>query len=207
MQAFRVALSFRNFGVLDVLIELTQRMVAGELAQLDTLGTIISWQQYFELVACKTAALFSGCARLGAMVGDGSLAAQEALASYGQHLGTAFQIVDDVLDLTASERVLGKPTASDLREGKATLPVLHAYVSASCDERHRLEQVLRERGFDGVDRSDVLAIIERYGSIEASLQVAQTYAELACRALAGFADSDAKRALMSAPEFVVNRKL
>lgn len=206
MQAFRIALSFRHFTVLDVLIELTQRMVEGELAQLETLGRIIPREQYFELVACKTAALFSGCSRLGAMTSGASGPEQNALASYGQNLGMAFQIVDDVLDLTASERVLGKPTARDLREGKATLPILHAYASATSNERHQLETVLRDRGFETVGHADVIKIVERYGSIDASLQVAQTFAEIARRAVADFAESDAKRALMSASELIVNRK-
>ena len=101
---------------------------------------------------------------------------------------------------------LGKPTASDLREGKATLPILHAYASATSDERQQLETVLHDRCFETVGHADVIEIVERYGSIDASLQVAQRFAQCARRAVADFAESDAKRALMSAPALIVNRK-
>src|SRR5579864_6916220 len=126
MQAFKIAVQERNFRVLDTLIDLTQAMVEGELLQMEKLGKSITEQEHFDLIFRKTACLFSTCMRMGAIVGKATEEQEEKLAKYGRDVGMAFQIVDDVLDLTASEEVLGKPVASDLREGKATLAVIHA---------------------------------------------------------------------------------
>ena len=126
MQAFKVAVQERNFRILDTLIELTQQMVEGELLQMEKLGKLISLDEHFNLIFRKTACLFSVCMRMGAILGGATPEQEESLAQYGRDLGMAFQIVDDVLDLTASENVLGKPVASDLREGKVTMAVIHA---------------------------------------------------------------------------------
>ena len=115
MQAFKIAVQERNFRVLDVLIDLTQQMVEGELLQMEKLGKIISLEEHFDLIFRKTACLFSVSTRLGALIGKATEEQEIGLGEYGRNLGLAFQIVDDVLDLTASEEVLGKPVASDLR--------------------------------------------------------------------------------------------
>ena len=122
MQAFNLALRQRNFYVLDLLIDLTQMMVEGELMQKDWVGRIdISGEEHSQLVRRKTACLFSVCARLGAVASGGS-EFEQPLADYGWNLGMAFQLVDDILDFNADEAVLGKPVGGDLREGKVTLP-------------------------------------------------------------------------------------
>ena len=126
MQAFKIAVQERNFRILDVLIELTQQMVEGELLQMEKLGKCITLEEHFDMIFRKTACLFSVSMRLGAILGKATAEQEEKLGDYGRNLGLAFQIVDDVLDLTASEEVLGKPVASDLREGKVTMAVIHA---------------------------------------------------------------------------------
>src|SRR5512132_1997703 len=109
MQAFKIAVQERNFRILDTLIDLTQQMVEGELLQMEKLGKAISLDEHFDLIHRKTACLFSVCMRLGAILGGATAEQEENLAQYGRDLGMAFQLVDDVLDLTASEDVLGKP--------------------------------------------------------------------------------------------------
>jgi octaprenyl-diphosphate synthase len=126
MQAFKIAVQERNFRILDVLVELTQQLVEGELLQMEKLGKLISLHEHLDLIYRKTACLFSVCMRVGGILGGANATQEERLAQYGRDLGIAFQIVDDVLDLTASESVLGKPVASDLREGKVTMAVIHA---------------------------------------------------------------------------------
>src|SRR3989475_3226105 len=168
MQAFKVAVQERNFRILDALIELTQQMVEGELLQMEKLGKLISLNEHFDLIYRKTACLFSVCMRLGAVLGGATAEHEDALGRYGRDLGMAFQIVDDVLDLTASEGVLGKPVASDLREGKVTMAVIHALERCTPQERRSIETVLRERAFDDVTHREVIAILERYGSLEAA---------------------------------------
>src|SRR6266567_862071 len=159
MQAFKVAVQERNFRILDTLIELTQQMVEGELLQMEKLGKFISQDGYFELIFRKTACLFSVCMRMGAILGGATPEQEEGLAQYGRDLGMAFQIVDDVLDLTASESMLGKPVASDLREGKVTLAVIHALERCTPGERELIKTVMREQSFDGVTHAEILEIL------------------------------------------------
>jgi len=206
MQAFKIAVQERNFRILDTLIELTQQMVEGELLQMEKLGHLISLDEHFDLIFRKTACLFSVCMRLGAILGGATPAQEEACASYGRNLGMAFQLVDDVLDLTASESVLGKPVASDLREGKVTMAVIHALERCTPEEREQISTVLRDRAFNGVTHADILAILRRYGAVEVATARASEYAEAARKALCIFPDSEIKRALLWAPDFVVARE-
>ena len=206
MQAFKIAVQERNFRVLDLLIDLTQKMVEGELLQMETLGRCISLEEHFDLIHRKTACLFSVSTQLGGVLGGANEEQERRLAEYGRDLGMAFQIVDDVLDLTASEEVLGKPVASDLREGKATMAVIHALEHCQPVERTLIEKVLRERAFNGVTHQHVLEVLERYDSLQAALSAAAHYAEGARSAIASFPDSEAKRALVSLPDFVVARE-
>jgi octaprenyl-diphosphate synthase len=206
MQAFKIAVQERNFRILDTLIELTQQMVEGELLQMEKLGEFITLDQHFDLIFRKTACLFSVCMRLGAILGDATPEQEKALGKYGHDLGMAFQIVDDVLDLTASEDVLGKPVASDLREGKVTMAVIHALERCTPHERAQIETVLRHRAFNGVTHGEILEILHRYGSLDAANAHAAQYAESACKAICTFPDSEIKRALLWAPEYVVARE-
>jgi len=196
----------RNFRILDVLIDLTQQMVEGELLQMEKLGKLISLQEHLDLIYRKTACLFSVSMRIGGILGGATTEQEQQLGQYGHDLGMAFQIVDDVLDLTASESVLGKPVASDLREGKVTMAVIHALERCTPLERKQIETILRDRAFNGVAHADILAILNRYGSLEYASKEATGYAESARKAICTFPDSEIKRALLWAPEFVVARE-
>ena len=206
MQAFKIAVQERNFRILDTLIELTQQMVEGELLQMEKLGQLITLDEHFDLIFRKTACLFSVCMQLGAILGGATAEQEGALGRYGHDLGMAFQIVDDVLDLTASEEVLGKPVASDLREGKATMAVIHAVERCTRQERCKIEMVLQHGAFNGVSHAEILEILQRYGSLEAATARAARYAESAQKSICTFPDSEIKRALLWAPEFVVARE-
>jgi len=206
MQAFKIAVQERNFRVLDTLIDLTQAMVEGELLQMEKLGKSITQEEHFDLIFRKTACLFSTCMRMGAILGKAAEEQEEKLARYGRDVGMAFQIVDDVLDLTASEEVLGKPVASDLREGKATLAVIHALERCTPAERKQIETVLRERAFNGVTHQNILDILNRYGSLDFALARASERAAEARELIREFPDSEIKRALLWVPDFVVSRE-
>jgi octaprenyl-diphosphate synthase len=206
MQAFNVALKERNLRVLDHLIGLTQQMVEGELLQIQKLGRAVSEAEYYDLIYRKTACLFSISMRLGAVLADESEAVEASLADYGRTVGLAFQIVDDVLDLTASEEVLGKPVASDLREGKATLAVIHSIDHGTAADRKAIQRVLDDRSFENVSREKIREILTRNGSVEYAMSVADRYAEQSRQALASIPDSEYKRALLWVPDFVVARE-
>ena len=205
MQAFKIALQERNLKVLDVLIQLTQQMVEGELLQMEKLGRSISLDEHFDLIYRKTACLFATSMRLGGVLGRATEEEEAALESYGRNLGMAFQIVDDVLDLTASEEVLGKPVASDLREGKATMAVIHALERCTDGEREIFETVLRERALGNVKHEAILSVLNRYDSIEAAYRVAAEYAAAARESISSFTDGEFKRALLWVPDFVLER--
>ncbi len=205
MQSFRTALEERNFRVLELLISLTQQMVEGELLQMEKLGHLINEEEYFDLIYRKTACLFQVSMQLGAAVTKSSEQIDALLGEYGRNLGLAFQIVDDVLDLTAAEEVLGKPVASDLREGKATLAVIHALERGTGADREAIRTVLSDRSFAHVSHIQIIEILERHGSIAYAMDTACAYAEAARLSIADLPDTEAKRALLWVPGFVTSR--
>jgi octaprenyl-diphosphate synthase len=210
MQAFQTALAERNFRILDLLISLTQEMVEGELLQMEKLGHLINEEEYFDLIYRKTACLFKVSMQLGAVVAnpaarEGERPFEETLGEYGRNLGLAFQIVDDVLDLTANDEVLGKPAASDLREGKATLAVIHALERGTGADREAIRTVLADRSFVRVAHADILEILQRHGSLAYAMDTACAYAEAARQSITDLPESDFKRALLWVPGFVTSR--
>ncbi len=210
MQAFQTALAERSFRMLDLLISLTQQMVEGELLQMEKLGHLINEEEYFDLIYRKTACLFKVSMQLGAVVADptahdGERPFEDALGEYGRNLGLAFQIVDDVLDLTAKEDVLGKPAASDLREGKATLAVIHALERGTGADREAIRTVLADRSFTRVAHEDILEVLNRHGSLAYAMDTACAYAEAARQSIAELPENEFKRALLWVPGYVTSR--
>jgi octaprenyl-diphosphate synthase len=211
MQSFRMALEERNFAVLDILIDLTQNMVDGELAQLSSLGRMdLRENEVVDLAARKTACLFSGCARLGAVLGRLPAAEEQALADYGRHIGVAFQLVDDLLDFTASPTQLGKPVLSDLKEGNVTLPLIYALESAVENDgaagRRMVRAVLDERGFHSVRPEEISALVRDSGALERTRRLAHEYAGRAKACLNGRGDTEYGRALRAVPDFILDRE-
>jgi octaprenyl-diphosphate synthase len=207
MQAFQVALRQRNFTILDVLISLTQMMVEGELMQLDRLGRIdIAEAEYMDLVERKTASLFSACARLGALAAGADKSAEAKLADYAWNLGMAFQLVDDVLDFTARESVLGKPVGNDLREGKVTLPLIYALQRATAEERAQVETVLREGAYEKVPLRSILSLLERYDGVGQARRRARDFTHRARAIISTFPESPYQRALYSVTELITERE-
>ena len=206
MQAFQIALRERNFRILDLLISLTQNMVEGELLQLERIGVIgVSEADYMELVDRKTAGLFATCARLGGLVAGADEAAEGRLGEYAWNLGMAFQLVDDVLDFTADESVLGKPVGSDLREGKVTLPLIYMLAEAAPEERQLIETVLRQRSYDEVSLKKIIAAMKRHRGIARARERAQAFTEKAREILSTFPPSPYQRALSVVTGMVTDR--
>ena len=205
MQAFQVALRERQFSILDVLINLTQMMVEGELMQLETIGKFVAEDQYMELIDRKTASLFSACARLGAISTGADEETERRLGEYAWNLGIAFQLVDDILDFTSREKILGKPVGNDLREGKVTLPLIYALESADPQERNLVETVLTEGNYDQVPFGKILQILTRHRGIERAQELAQIYTEKARTIMAQFPESPYQKGLMAVTEMVTER--
>ena len=219
MQSFEMALRERNFAILDILIDLTQSMVEGELLQLTRLGQIdLTESEATELAYRKTACLFSGCSRLGAVLGRQPKHIEDALAEYGRNAGLAFQLVDDLLDFTASPEQLGKPVLSDLKEGKVTLPLIFALradaAQASDGNGHDgsgsgrclVTKVLEERGFVSVRPEQITRLVRETGSLERAGRLAREYVARAKEALAEMPDTEYRRALLAVPDFILARE-
>ncbi len=206
MQAFRIAIRQRNFRLLDLLIELTQTMVEGELLQTQMVARLdVTEKEHLELIERKTASLFSVCARFGAMVGDAERPVEDALGSYGRNLGLAFQLIDDVLDFSATEEQLGKPVGNDLREGKITLPLIRALTECTPAERAAIERVVKDGGYENTPQSEVLATLERYSSIDSVRRMARGYIDAAADDLTRVPESRYRNALDSILRMVVDR--
>ncbi len=206
MQSFAMALAEKNFDVLNTLIDITQKMVEGELLQLTLLGkSQLTEQQLLDIVERKTAYLFSGCTKLPAIAAGMNHGSAERLADVGKSLGMAFQLIDDLLDLTSTRDVLGKPVASDLKEGKMTLPVFFAMRNANSEEAMKVQQVLDEREFRSVDRVEILRLVERSDGLERTRTLATQYATRAVRLLEEFPPSVYRDAMIEIPAFILNR--
>lgn len=206
MQAFQLALRERSFPILDLLITLTQMMVEGELLQLERIGKIgVTEADYMELIDRKTASLFSACARLGAVTQGADETAETKLGEYAWNLGIAFQLIDDILDFTSREKILGKPVGNDLREGKITLPVIYALEAASPEERRLIETVLADGAYDQAPFGKILQILHRYSGIERAQQRAQVFTEKARSIISEFPDSPYQRALLAVTDLVTDR--
>lgn len=206
MQSFEMALRERNFKILDILIELTQNMVEGELIQLTKLGRIdLTEHDALALATRKTACLFSGCARLGAVLGRQGDGVEQALAEYGRNAGLAFQLVDDLLDFTASPQKLGKPVLSDLKEGKVTLPLIYALENGESAGRRMVATVLEEKGFQSVRPEQITALVHNSGALDRARQLACDFASRAKACLNGWVNSEYGRALLTVPDFILDR--
>lgn len=205
MQAFNLALQQRNFYVLDLLIDLTQMMVEGELMQKEWVGRInISEEEHSQLVRRKTACLFSVCTRLGSVMSSRT-SFEQSLADYGWNLGMAFQLIDDILDFTAEEAVLGKPIGGDLREGKVTLPLILALQRCKKEERLLVQTVLRDGNYKTVPFDTIRRLVSRYEGIEGTRRRALKYTDIAIEQLTDLPESDYKRALHAVVDWVIDR--
>ena len=205
MSAFETSLAERSLAILDILTSVTRKMTEGEILQLTLLGEAdVSEAQYFDVLKRKTAYLFSASCEIGAILGGASEQQQTALRDYGLNLGTAFQLIDDLLDFTSSEEALGKAAGADLLGGKVTLPLIYLRDTES-NAREMIKTVLSEGKYSSVKPQDLLDAIVRSGALEQARARANEYAESACTALDILPDSDYSDSLRALPTYILNR--
>jgi octaprenyl-diphosphate synthase len=205
MSAFETSLAERSLPILDILTAVTRKMTEGELLQLTLLGrTDISEEQYFDVIARKTAYLFSACCEIGAVLGGADARTQNMLRDYGMNLGIAFQLVDDLLDFTGSEEVLGKPAGADLLEGKVALPLIFL-LQREPSLRAAVQTVISEASYESVSRGLLLEALEKTGAMQLALERAIEYALAASSSLDGLAGSPYADVLTSIPSYIVER--
>jgi octaprenyl-diphosphate synthase len=205
MSAFETSLTERSLPILDILTRVTRKMTEGELLQLTLLGqTDVSESQYLDVLQRKTSYLFSACCEIGAILGKASEKQQESLRDYGLNLGTAFQLIDDLLDFTSNDDVLGKAAGVDLLGGKVTLPLI--YLTETDDAaREMIRIVLNDGSYSTVARGDLLDAVGRVGALERARSRADEYAEKARAALDNLPESEYCDSLRAIPSYVLDR--
>ena len=206
--AMKMALRHDRLEIIRQLCSATLKMIEGELLTLERLGSIdVGVDEYFRIIHRKTAHLFAAAASIPALIRPAKAEAEtRALYQYGAALGRCFQLVDDLLDFTASEDELGKPVLSDLKEGKLTLPLILLLPRIDSTQRGLIEAVLEDRSFDRVSAADILQLVESQGTLEEVEEMAKEAAEEACREISIFPDVAARQALEFAPLFVLRRR-
>jgi octaprenyl-diphosphate synthase len=205
-KSMSMALSQDNLPILRLLSDVTLRMIEGEILEIERDADLkMTAEDHIDIIQRKTAHLFSACMRIGAILGGVGNEREEALASYGLNLGVCFQMVDDLLDFTADEKVLGKPVANDLREGKLTLPAIFVLRRGGARGIELISRVVEDRGFDRVSADEVVRMARECNALDEARALAEEYADRARRDLLVFDRSPYREALAALPEFILAR--
>ena len=206
IKSMNMALQADDIRIIKILAQVTLKMIEGELIADRRRSDIgLTETEHLNIIRRKTAYLFSGCARVAGVMSEASPEKVEALSEYGLNLGMAFQIVDDLLDFTADRSVLGKPVASDLREGKLTLPLIYLLEQNDPTQSALVQTVLDEKDFMTVRREEILAMLRAERTLERTRELAMVYARRARESLSVFEPSRSREALQTLPDFVVSR--
>ncbi len=206
IKSMGMALTVDSLDLVRLLCDVTLRMIEGELYQLTKTGVVdLTEEEHLEIIGRKTAHLFGGCAHIGGILGGLSEDQQFALRDYGFNLGIAFQLVDDLLDYTADETVLGKPVGGDVREGKMTLPAIYLLQRDEGRAREVLEAIVSDRAFTPEAWQELRGLLTRHRVLDLAYERAVSFAEAAKRQLSGFSPTPELDALMSLPDYVLIR--
>jgi octaprenyl-diphosphate synthase len=204
-RAFQMMVKLQNMRVMEILSDATNTIAEGEVLQLlNVHDAEVTEEAYLQVIRFKTAKLFEAAARLGTVISSNTNAKDEqALADYGMHLGTAFQLVDDVLDLSGDAKEIGKNLGDDLAEGKPTLPLLYAMHHSQNEQSSLIRKAIQHGGLD--DMEAVLKAVKDTNASEYVLNLAKKESESACAAIQHIPDSPYKSALITLAEFAVQR--
>jgi len=204
-RSFQMMVKLNNMRIMEVLSDATNIVAEGEVLQLMNCNNADTTEKnYMQVIYCKTAKLFEAATRLPAILANKSSKVENALADYGKYLGTAFQLVDDIMDYTADAKEMGKNVGDDLAEGKPTLPLIYAMEHGTAAQTKRIREAIElGNGMEHLD--DILAIMAQTGSLEYTQRLAELEADKAIECLAVLEDSDAKQALIALAHIAANR--
>jgi len=203
-RAFEMMVELGDMRVMEILAKTTNTIAEGEVMQLmNCHNPDTNEKQYIHVIRSKTAKLFEAATQLGAVISKESKDIQRGLAAYGMHLGTAFQLIDDVLDYSQDSHVLGKNVGDDLAEGKPTLPLIHALQNAKNEHKILIRSAIQSGGLEKID--EVVEALQVTGSIAYTAERAESEAELAVAALAPVPFSEYKQALIDLARLSVHR--
>jgi len=203
-KALSLAVTTERLKVLQVLAHATTRMAEGEIMQLLHTGNLeLSEAEYFEVIIRKTAILMSAACQIGAVLGGAPPSQEEAMAEMGLNLGITFQVVDDILDFIGDEKELGKQVCADLREGRVTLPLIHALARAEEPDRQRLKDIARNLTPEMAQ--ELRQLLDRYGSLDYARGLARRYTLQAQENLAALPASPEKNYFWAITEELLDR--
>lgn len=203
-RAFQMMVGVGSHRVMEILADATNTIAEGEVLQLmNCHDPDIDEERYLQVIRYKTAKLFEAACRLGAVLGEAGPADEEAMAAYGMHLGTAFQLIDDVLDYSGQQAEIGKNLGDDLAEGKPTLPLLYAMRQGSPEQAALVRRAIEQGGLE--DFNQVSAAIRDSGALAYTAGQARREADTACAAIAHLPDSNYKQTLLELAAFAVSR--
>lgn len=203
-RSFQMMVTIGNMRVMEVLAQATNVIAEGEVLQLlNVHNADISDEAYLQVIRYKTAKLFEAATRLGAIASNASAADESALAVYGMHLGTAFQLIDDVLDLSGDSQEIGKNLGDDLAEGKPTLPLLYAMRNSSATQSSMIRNAIENGGLDHLPQ--VIEIVKNSGALAHVKKMAEIEASISRAAIAHFPESKYKQTLIDLAMFAVRR--
>ncbi|VEN73561.1 Polyprenyl synthetase [Candidatus Desulfarcum epimagneticum] len=207
-RSLSIAAKTKKSKVIAAIAQVTEEMAQGEIQQLTRKKALdLSEAEYMEIIERKTAAAFQGACLVSAVIAEASAEKKKALADFGRHLGIAFQMADDLLDYDQDAENLGKNPGADLREGKLTLPVIHALESASGEERAFMEDIIRKDAFSSEEFSALIRLLKRLNGISYTRDMAGAYAEKAKAALAVFGPSEPKKILFMIADYAIERNM
>jgi octaprenyl-diphosphate synthase len=205
MSAFETTVKERSLEIIDILTRLTRKMTEGELIQLTRIGRVdINESEYFDILRRKTAFLFSAACEVGAILAGADPATRIALRDYGLDLGVAFQLFDDILDVTGSTESVGKPTGKDLLEGKITLPFIYL-LEANSLMRSKLEKIMLDGEYTSISREDISAMLRDSGAITRTRELAESHSDRARKSLAVLRKSEYRSSLEEVLHFITDR--
>jgi octaprenyl-diphosphate synthase len=203
-RAFQMMVGVQNMRVMDILAEATNIIAEGEVLQLLNINDAdISDDDYLRVIHYKTAKLFEAATRLGAVICQASTDDENAMAEYGMRLGTAFQLIDDVLDLSGNSEDIGKNLGDDIAEGKPTLPLLYAMRHGDTKQNQLIRNAIEQGGLE--DFSAIIQAVKQTGALDYVRDIAKQEAELACRAIQHLPSTPQHQALIQLAEFSVSR--
>jgi octaprenyl-diphosphate synthase len=206
IKSMALALTHDTLDIVRLLCDVTLRMIEGELYQLTKNGDAdITEDEHFDIIRRKTAYLFGGCAEIGGMLGKVGAEREQALREYGFNLGVAFQIVDDLLDVTGDAEALGKPVGGDLREGKMTLPLIHLLQQNEGVGGRIVRDIIGSKTVVPGQWEELLRTLKAHRSIDYANRRAADFAERAKKPLYVFPASPEREALLALPDYILSR--
>ena len=206
IKALGYSLHSQHRQVTKILTDISARMIEGELNEYCRSGNLdLAEEDYLDIIDKKTASLFAASCQIGGILGNASDEEEHSLMEYGTNLGMSFQIIDDLLDFTGDEKVLGKPVFSDLNEGRITLPLIYTMNNDGGMNQKRITAILKEKNLSKETQKEILEIIQSNGALDYTYKKAEEYSSKSREIISQFPESVHREALTLIPEFFLTR--